>query len=144
MHDWPCSWAGTGFSRVLPSPTNSLPKGTNQRLTEEEAWIGIQQWKHYQHPHPSEAPDEGQEEAKNGTEGQKDESSVQRAYNCLSSSSIRPFCLTLLFFLLDSVLMFHDFNRLTWLLGSCSFGAEKGQGARQLSSSIYLKEGLPL
>lgn len=40
--------------------------------------------------------------------------------------------------------MFHDFNRLTRLLGSYSFGAEKGQGARQLSSSIYLKEGLPL
>ena len=47
-------------------------------------------------------------------------------------------------FSLDSVLMFHDFNRLAWLLGSCSFGAEKGQGARQLSSSIYLEEGLPL
>ena len=37
MHDWPCSWAGSGFSRVLPSPTNSFPKGTNQKLTEEEA-----------------------------------------------------------------------------------------------------------
>ena len=37
MHDWPCSWAGPGFSRALPSPTNSLLKGTNQRLTEEEA-----------------------------------------------------------------------------------------------------------
>ena len=26
MHDWPCSWAGTGFSGVLPSPTNSLSR----------------------------------------------------------------------------------------------------------------------
>lgn len=94
MHDWPCSWAGPGFSRVLPSPTNSLPKGTNQRLTEEEAWIGIQQRKHYQHPHASEAPDKGQEEAKNGREGRKDESSVQGIYSGLSLSRSRPFCLS--------------------------------------------------
>ena len=26
MHDWPCSWAWTGFSGVLPSPTNSLSR----------------------------------------------------------------------------------------------------------------------
>ena len=59
----------TGHAAGQASPTNSLPKGTNQRLTEEEAWIGIQQRKHYQHPHPFEAPDKAQEEAKNGREG---------------------------------------------------------------------------
>ncbi|CAN0303779.1 unnamed protein product [Rangifer tarandus platyrhynchus] len=26
MPDWPCSWAGTGFSGVLPSPTNSISR----------------------------------------------------------------------------------------------------------------------
>ena len=145
MHDWPCSWAGPGFSRVLPSPTNSLSrKGPIRSSQRRKPWIGIQKRKHYQHPHLAEAPDKGQDQAKNGREGRKYESSVQRIYNCLSSSRSQPFCLSLLFFRLDSVLMFHDFNRLTWLLESCSFGAEKGQGARQLSSSIYLKEGLLL
>ena len=69
MHDWPCSWAGPGFSRVLPSPTNSLSrKGPIRGSQRRKPWIGIQQRKHYQHPHASEAPDKGQEEAKNGRE----------------------------------------------------------------------------
>ena len=74
MHDWPCSWAGPGFSRVLPSPTNSLSrKGPIRGSQRRKPWIGIQQRKHYQHPHPSEAPDKGQDQAKNGREGWKDE-----------------------------------------------------------------------
>ena len=66
-----------GRARLLQDPPLShqqpFQKGTNQRLTKEEAWIGIQQRKHYQDPHASEAPDKDQEEAKNGTEAWKDE-----------------------------------------------------------------------
>ena len=65
-----------------PLPPTAFRKGPIRGSQRRKPWIGIQQWKHYQHPHPSEATDKGQEEAKNGREGRKYESSVQRIYNC--------------------------------------------------------------
>ena len=135
-----------GRDRLLQGPplsTNSLSrKGPIRGSQRRKPWIGIRQRKHYQHPHLAEAPDKGQDQAKNGREGRKYESSVQRIYNCLSSSRSQPFCLSLLFFLLDSVLMFHDFNRLTKLLGSCRFGTEREAGD-QPDLLLYLLEGGP-
>ena len=78
-----------------PLPLQPFQKETNQRLTEEEALIGIQQRKHCPYPHPAKATDKGQDQAKNGREGPKNESSVQRIYNCLSSSRSQPFCQSL-------------------------------------------------
>ena len=60
--------ASPGSSPLPPTP---FPKRDQSEANKEEAWIGIQQRKHYQHPHASEAPDKGQEEAKNGREGWK-------------------------------------------------------------------------
>ena len=70
-----------------PLSTNSLSrKGPIRGSQRRKPWIGIRQRKHYQHPHLAEAPDKGQDQAKNGREGRKYESSVQRIYNCLSLS----------------------------------------------------------
>lgn len=50
---------------------------TNQRLTEEDTQIGIRQkGGTIQHPHPAEPPDKGQDQDKNGREGQKNKSRV--------------------------------------------------------------------
>ena len=49
-----------------PLPPTAFRKGPIRGSQRRKPWIGIQQWKHYQHPHASEAPVKGQEEAKNG------------------------------------------------------------------------------
>ena len=56
-----------------PLPPTAFRKGPIRGSQRRKPWIGIQQRKHYQHPHPSEAPDKGQDQAKNGREGWKDE-----------------------------------------------------------------------
>ena len=73
-----------GSNRLLRSPPFSqkqpFGKGTNQRLTEEDAVIVIQQREHYQHPQAAEAPDKGEDQARNGREGQKDEVEGSHAF----------------------------------------------------------------
>ena len=51
-----------------PLPPTAFPERDQSEANKEEAWIGIQQRKHYQHPHASEAPDKDQGQAKNGRE----------------------------------------------------------------------------
>ena len=73
-----------------PLPPTAFPERDQSEANRRKPWIGIQKRKHYQHPHLAEAPDKGQDQAKNGREGLKYESSVQRIYNCLSLSRSWP------------------------------------------------------
>ena len=135
---WPCSWA-VGLLRSPPfSQKQPFGKGTNQRLTEEDAAIVIQQREHYQHPQAAEAPDKGQDQARNGREGREDEVEGSHAFTRVwhhPDQSFLPAPSSSLAWLL--VLVFQSFSWLPWLPESCRFEAEKETEASQLSSPSF-------
>ena len=131
-----------GSNGLLRSPPFSqkqpFGKGTNQRLTEEDAAIVIQQREHYQHPQAAEAPDKGQDQARNGREGREDEVEGSHAFTRVwhhPDQSFLPAPSSSLAWLL--VLVFQSFSWLPWLPESCSFKAEKETEASQLSSPSF-------
>ena len=83
-----------------------------------------------QHPYPAKAPDKGQDQDKNCRQGRKDEVEGPNAFSSVwnhpgSALSAHTLLLSLPWLL---VLVFPNFNWLPWLLGSCSFEAEKEAG----------------